>query len=63
VLKPSLGKVVEITTDDQEVLNNFVEWVESMNSITISKWEEHRRPDELSDQEDDIASSIVEIEE
>ena len=63
VLKPSLGKVVEITTDDQEVLNNFVEWVEAMNSITISKWEEHRRPDELSDQEDDIASSIVEIEE
>ena len=63
VVKPVLGKVVEITTDDQEVLNNFVEWVESMNSITISKWEEHRRPDELSDQEDDIASSIVEIEE
>ena len=63
VLKPTLGKVVEITTDDQEVLNNFVEWVEAMNSITISKWEEHRRPEELSDQEDDIASKIVEIEE
>ena len=63
VLKPTLGKVVEITTDDQEVLNNFVEWVEAMNSITISKWEEHRRPEELSDQEDDIASNIVEIEE
>ena len=63
VLKPTLGKVVEITTDDQEVLNNFVEWVEAMNSITISKWEEHRRPEELSDQEDAIASNIVEIEE
>ena len=63
VLKPTLGKVVEITTDDQEVLNNFVEWVEAMNSITISKWEEHRRPEELSDQEDEIASTIVEIEE
>jgi TusA-related sulfurtransferase len=63
VLKPSLGKVVDITTDDQEVLNNFVEWVESMNSITLSKWEEHRRPEELSDQEDDIVSNIVEIEE
>ena len=63
VLKPTLGKVVEITTDDQEVLNNFVEWVESMNSITMSKWEEHRRPEELSDQEDAIASNIVEIEE
>ena len=63
VLKPTLGKVVEITTDDQEVLNNFVEWVEAMNSITISKWEEHRRPEELSDQEDDIASNVVEIEE
>ena len=63
VLKPTLGKVVEITTDDQEVLNNFVEWVEAMNSITISKWEEHRRPGELSDQEDEIASNIVEIEE
>ena len=63
VLKPTLGKVVEITTDDQEVLNNFVEWVEAMNSITISKWEEHRRPEELSDQEDEIASNIVENEE
>ena len=63
VLKPTLGKVVEITTDDQEVLNNFVEWVEAMNSITISKWEEHRRPEALSDQEDEIASNIVEIEE
>ena len=63
VLKPTLGKVVEITTDDQEVLNNFVEWVESMTSITMSKWEEHRRPEELSDQEDAIASNIVEIEE
>ena len=63
VLKPTLGKVVEITTDDQEVLNNFVEWVEATNSITISKWEEHRRPEELSDQEDEIASNIVEIEE
>jgi hypothetical protein len=63
VLKPTLGKVVEITTDDQEVLNNFVEWVESMNSITMSKWEEYRRPEELSDQEDTIASNIVEIEE
>ena len=63
VLKPTLGKVVEITTDDQEVLNNFVEWVEAMNSITISKWEEHRRPEELSDQEDEIAANIVEIEE
>ena len=63
VLKPSLGKVVEITTDDQEVLNNFVEWVESMNSITLSKWEEHRRPEELSDQENDIVANVVEIEE
>jgi hypothetical protein len=63
VLKPKLGKAVEITTDDQEVLNNFVEWVESMNAITISKWEEHKRPDELSDQESEIVSNIVEIEE
>jgi hypothetical protein len=63
VLKPTLGKVVEITTDDQEVLNNFVEWVESMNSLTLSKWEEHRRPEELSDQENDIVANVVEIEE
>ena len=45
------------------MLNNFVEWVESMNAITISKWEEHKRPDELSDQESEIVSNIVEIEE
>ena len=63
VIKPKLGEVVEITTDDQEVLNNFVEWVESMNSITMSKWEEHRRPEELSDDESEIVANVVEIDE
>jgi len=63
VVKASLGGEVEITTDDQETLNSFVEWVESMNSITLSKWEEHRRPEELSQADEDIVSSIVEIEE
>lgn len=63
VITPKLGEVVEITTDDQEVLNNFVEWVESMNSITMSKWEEHRRPEELSDDESEIVANVVEIDE
>ena len=63
VITPKLGEVVEITTDDQEWLNNFVEWVESMNSITMSKWEEHRRPEELSDDESEIVANVVEIEE
>ena len=63
VITPKLGEVVEITTDDQEVLNNFVEWVESINSITMSKWEEHRRPEELSDDESEIVANVVEIEE
>ena len=62
VVKASLGSEVEITTDDQETLNSFVEWVESMNSITLSKWEENRRPEELSEADEDIVSSIVEIE-
>jgi len=34
-----------------------------MNSITLSKWEENRRPEELSEADEDIVSSIVEIEE
>ena len=63
VMKPYLGELVEIDTDDQETLNNFVEWVESMNTITLSKWEEHHRPDELSGDEEEIASKIIEIEE
>jgi len=63
VVKAKLGELVEITTDDQEVLNNFVEWVESMNSITLSKWEEHRRPEELSDDESEIVANVVEIDE
>tara|TARA_R110002012_G_scaffold54244_5_gene139171 strand:- start:2520 stop:3401 length:882 start_codon:yes stop_codon:yes gene_type:complete len=62
VVNASMGKLVEITTDDQEVLNSFVDWVESMNSITLSKWEEHRRPEELSEADEEIVSSIVEIE-
>ena len=63
VVKASLGSEVEITADDQETLNSFVEWVESMNSITLSKWEENRRPEELSEADEEIVSSIVEIEE
>ena len=63
VVKASLGDEVEITADDQETLNSFVEWVESMNSITLSKWEESRRPEELSEADEEIVSSIVEIEE
>ena len=63
VITTKLGKEVEITTDDQETLNSFVEWVESMNSITLSKWEENRRPEELSEADEEIVSSIVEIEE
>ena len=63
VVKASLGDEVEITADDQETLNSFVEWVESMNSITLSKWEENRRPEELSEADEEIVSSIVEIEE
>ena len=62
VVKASLGSEVEITADDQETLNSFVEWVESMNSITLSKWEENRRPEELSEADEEIVSSIVEIE-
>ena len=62
VIKASLGNEVEITADDQETLNSFVEWVESMNSITLSKWEENRRPEELSEADEEIVSSIVEIE-
>ncbi len=62
VVKASLGDEVEITADDQETLNSFVEWVESMNSITLSKWEENRRPEELSEADEEIVSSIVEIE-
>jgi len=34
-----------------------------MNSITISKWEEHRRPEELSDDESEIVANVVEIDE
>ena len=63
VVKASLGEEVEINADDQETLNSFVEWVESMNSITLSKWEENRRPEELSEADEEIVSSIVEIEE
>ena len=62
VVKASLGSEVEITADDQETLNSFVEWVESMNSITLSKWEENRRPEELAEADEEIVSSIVEIE-
>ena len=62
VVKASLGEEVEINADDQETLNSFVEWVESMNSITLSKWEENRRPEELSEADEEIVSSIVEIE-
>ena len=62
VMIPSLGKSLEITTDEQDVLQNFATWVETTNSRTSDIWAEKQK-DDLSPEESDIVGSIVDIEE
>tara|TARA_R100000742_G_C4273246_1_gene92750 strand:- start:888 stop:1769 length:882 start_codon:yes stop_codon:yes gene_type:complete len=62
VINAKLGKTVEVTTDDQEVLNNFVDWVEATNSSILNYWAENNK-ETLSQEDSDIVGSIVNIEE
>ena len=62
VIQAKLGKSVEVTLDDQEVLNNFVEWVEATNSMVLNYWAENNK-EVLSQEDSDIVGSIVEIDE
>tara|TARA_Y100001972_G_scaffold123485_1_gene170816 strand:- start:1864 stop:2244 length:381 start_codon:yes stop_codon:yes gene_type:complete len=62
VITGKLGKSVEVTTDDNEVLNNFVEWIESTNSTILNFWEENNK-ESLSPEDSDIVGSIVDIDE
>ena len=62
VIQAKLGKSIEVTLDDQEVLNNFVEWVEATNSMVLNYWAENNK-EVLSQEDSDIVGSIVEIDE
>ena len=62
VIQAKLGKSVEVTLDDQEILNNFVEWVEATNSMVLNYWAENNK-EVLSQEDSDIVGSIVEIDE
>ena len=53
---------MEITTDEQDVLQNFATWVETTNSRTSDLWAEKQK-DDLSPEESDIVGSLVDIEE
>lgn len=62
VITGKLGKSVDVTTDDNEVLNNFVEWIKSTNSTILNFWEENNK-ESLSPEDSDIVGSIVDIDE
>ena len=62
VIITTLGKTLEITTDQQEVLQNFADWVETTNARTSDYWQE-KQTNDLSKDESDIVGSIVDIEE
>ena len=62
VIITTLGKTLEITTDQQEVLQNFADWVETTNARTSDYWQE-KQTNDLSKDESAIVGSIVDIEE
>ena len=62
VITGKVGKDVEVTSDDNEVLNNFVEWVHSTNTVILRYWEENNK-ETLSPEDSDIVGSIVDVDE
>ena len=66
IIAPSLGKTLEISTDESETLQNFVDWVQTTNSRTSDVWDEKnttRHTYDLTSEESNIVGDIVDIEE
>lgn len=60
-LTAKLGNPTEVTSEDQETLRNFFDYISRTNTYILDKWKENNR-EELSDEDSDLVASIVNVE-
>ena len=61
VTNASLGEFVGLSDGDNEILQNFLDYVESSNEYVTSKWSEEN-VETISQQDQDIVTNIVDVE-
>ena len=61
VTNASLGEFVGLSDGDNEILQNFLDYVESSNEYVTSKWSEEN-VETISSQDQDIVTNIVDVE-
>ena len=61
VTNASLGEFVGLSEGDNEILQNFLDYVESSNEYVTSKWSEEN-VETISSQDQDIVTNIVDVE-
>jgi hypothetical protein len=60
VISASLGDTVGFAEGDNEVLGNFIDYVERSNEYVLNKWEESN-VERISDEDAEIVASIVDV--
>ena len=61
VTNASLGEFVGLSEGDNEILQNFLDYVESSNEYVTTKWSEEN-VETISSQDQDIVTNIVDVE-
>ena len=61
VTNASLGEFVGLSNGDNEILQNFLDYVESSNEYVTTKWAEEN-VETISQQDQDIVTNIVDVE-
>ena len=61
VTNASLGEFVGLSNGDNEILQNFLDYVESSNEYVTTKWAEGN-VETISQQDQDIVTNIVDVE-
>jgi hypothetical protein len=60
VITAALGDTVGFSEGDNEVLGNFIDYVERNNEYILNKWEENN-VERISDEDAEIVASIVDV--
>ena len=61
-MKLNAGDKVDISPEDQDLLKNFMEYIEYQNSYILQQWDE-KNQESISDEDADIVAEFVQVEE
>jgi hypothetical protein len=62
IMKLNAGDKVDISTEDQDLLKNFMEYIEYQNSYILQQWEE-KNQETISEDDASIVAEFVNVEE